>query len=165
MSQTAADVMAPSFPSDTEIQKACQSRNGDETRTVVEHMLVICRSVSATEDERQRARATIREALFPDGAAACDEFVDRLSGAPDAIAREREMDAEDQAFAERLREIMAAGNVTRDELARRSEFDAEAISILLDGRSRPQQRTVRRFAEALGVASEDLRPTGSSARR
>ena len=76
-------------------------------------------------------------------------------GAKDVLAR---MDREEAAFAMRLRELMDAKGLTQAQLAERVGIGQPAISMMLNRTCRPQRKTVLRFAQALGVAPEELWP-------
>ncbi len=55
-----------------------------------------------------------------------------------------------------LRRLLVRRGVTLEELARRSGVDRRSIRGILDGRKRPQARTLHRLAEALGVDADEL---------
>ena len=59
---------------------------------------------------------------------------------------------------ERLRTAMHQRGVTQEQLADKIGIGQPAVSMMLQRHCRPQQRTVRRLAEALGVAPEELWP-------
>ena len=57
---------------------------------------------------------------------------------------------------QRLRETRIAKGMTVRDLAARSRVDDETIVALEEGRQEPPLATVRKLADALGVAVEDL---------
>lgn len=75
--------------------------------------------------------------------------------ARDTLAR---MDAEEADFAQRLRQLMEAKNMTQVQLASAVGIGQPAVSMMLNRTCRPQRKTVVRFAQALGVAPEELWP-------
>lgn len=64
---------------------------------------------------------------------------------------------------QRLRDARIAKGMTVDDLAERSRIDAETIAALEAGRQEAPLGTVRKLADALGVAVEDLVMWGDEA--
>ena len=58
--------------------------------------------------------------------------------------------------AQRLREARIAKGMTVHDLAERSRIDAETIAALEAGRQDPPLGTIRKLADTLGIAVEDL---------
>ncbi|MCC7423635.1 MAG: helix-turn-helix transcriptional regulator [Planctomycetaceae bacterium] len=148
---------------DANIQTYIQVRNAleecdPEIQDAIFEMIEICSSDDATEDEKRRARHTILDAIFPGMATDLSEMETRLSKSADARARERAMDQQESTFAENVRSLMQAKDMSQDELARLTGVGQSAIANILGRQSRPQQRTVKKFAEALGVQPSDLWP-------
>ncbi|MHB1033250.1 MAG: helix-turn-helix domain-containing protein [Pirellulales bacterium] len=133
-----------------------------EIRAVVDDMCAICSSPETSQDQKRRAMNTILEALFPSLAVDILDSEDRVLSTPDAIEYERELDAQEGTFANRLRATMQAKGWTQEKLAERTGVGQPAISNMLNRQCRPQQRTVRRLAEALEVSPEELWPGISS---
>lgn len=77
---------------------------------------------------------------------------------PEAKPILERMDREEAVFAERLAEVMAKVGITQAELAEKVGIGQPAVSMILNRSCRPQRKTVLRFAEALGVAPEELWP-------
>ena len=57
---------------------------------------------------------------------------------------------------ERIRKLRKARDWTQKELGERSQVDAKNISNYESGRLQPSRRTIKRFAEAFGIAVEEL---------
>jgi lambda repressor-like predicted transcriptional regulator len=116
-------------------------------------------------EQRYATTALLAEILFPnsdhDGAPGLD-LVEAEAKAPagDPEAKEvlARMDREEAAFAQRLRDLLEAKGLTQAQLADKVGIGQPAVSMMLNRACRPQRRTVLRFAEALGVAPEELWP-------
>jgi lambda repressor-like predicted transcriptional regulator len=134
-----------------------------EIREVIDDMCAICANPEAGEDQKRRAMHTIMEALFPSLAVDLVQSVDSLRSHPESVAYERELDAQEATFAERLKNAMQANGWTQERLAERTGVGQPAISNMLNRQSRPQTRTVLRIAEALEVSPEELWPGLSTA--
>jgi len=139
---------------------------GDEVQQVVVSLLGVVKDPRTTAAERQRALMTIADALFlnpceEDGGygqdLAASEAYAAARSAP--LAREvRRMDAQEETFAQRLRQLMDAKQVSQQELAARVGCSQPAISQMLSRRCRPQKKTILRLAEALHVHPRELWP-------
>lgn len=138
----------------------------DDIQQVVVSLLNVVKDPLTTAAERKRALMTIADALslnpdeedgqYGQGLAASEAYAAARS-AP--LAREvGKMDAQEEAFARRLRELMDAKRVSQRELADRVGCSQPAISQMLSRRCRPQRKTIRRLAEALDVHPRDLWP-------
>ena len=129
-----------------------------EIQQVVQDVLTVFKSNLTSPEERQLAMHTIIDALYPSRAA--DTFADERSASATAEAKARnyEMDAREQQFADRVRQLMAERGVNQEELGAQMGVGQPAISNMLNRRRRPQRRTILRAAEALGVPPEDLWP-------
>jgi len=138
--------------------KSAYAQCDPEIRQVIDEMMDICIDLKADEDEKNRAIATIIEAVFPNLATDLVEFEKRASPMPEAEALEKEMDEEEAFFADRLRYFMDKAGMTQEQLAEKTGVGQPAISNMLNRQCRPQHRTVRRFADALGVSPEELGP-------
>jgi lambda repressor-like predicted transcriptional regulator len=116
-------------------------------------------------EQRYATTALLAEILFPNtdhtGAPGLD-LVEAEAMAPAADPEAKEvltrMDQEEAAFAQRLRELMDSQGLTQSQLAEKVGIGQPAISMMLNRTCRPQRKTVRRFAKALGVAPEELWP-------
>jgi lambda repressor-like predicted transcriptional regulator len=118
------------------------------------------------EGERYSTLALLAEILFPNaddkGLPGLD--LEEAEGIAQKIKPEAKdvlmrMDQEEATFAERLREVMKEKGMTQERLAEMVGVGQSAISMMLQRSCRPQQRTIRRLAEALGVAPKELWPT------
>jgi transcriptional regulator with XRE-family HTH domain len=67
-----------------------------------------------------------------------------------------ELDAEEESFAERLKDLMADRGLTQTDLGKMIGVGQSAISNMLNRNCRPQQRTAVRLATALDVPVESL---------
>jgi lambda repressor-like predicted transcriptional regulator len=130
----------------------------DEIKAVIHDMLEIWKNPSADNDEKNRALATIVEALFPSLGVDFMEVESRIRGSVNAKDHRSKMDEEEKTFAERLDMLMKSKGITQETLAERTGVGQPAISNMLNRTCRPQKRTVMRFAEALDVAADELWP-------
>lgn len=144
------------------------------------HAKVMIRALSdpeLDEDERHLAATTLYEILLP-----FTDDADKLYGMDleqaeqtvknhplskdsrdgklcnDAAAVLDRMDAEETTFADRLADLMKSVGISQTELASRAGVGQPAIAMMLKRECRPQKRTVRRLAEALGVPPDQLWP-------
>jgi DNA-binding Xre family transcriptional regulator len=134
-----------------------------EIQDVIRRMAAIIDDPEADEDDRAMAIATLYEALFPtrsrrDGLLGVDLEREERRSAREDEANRATFDAEEEAFAGRVQSILRDRNMTQEQLAEALEIGQPAVSMLLSRKSRPQRRTVERFARVLGVVAEDLWP-------
>lgn len=135
-----------------------------EVQAVIRDMVNIVISPESDEDEREMALFTMASALFPEydgGAAGVDaEEAERAydENGPEGLAARVELDEQETTFAARLRQIMDRKNLTQVQLAEKARVGQPAISMMLNRKCRPQQRTVHKLAESLGVHPEELWP-------
>ena len=137
----------------------------DEVQEVVFRMVSVVDNPDTTPLERQRALATIADALFvnPDdeGAYGQDLVASEANAAAafPAVGRVVEgLDSQEATFARRLRELMTNKCVTQQELAQRIGCSQPAISQMLTRNCRPQKKTLFKLAEALDVQPRELWP-------
>ena len=134
----------------------------DSSRAVVVDMIEIMSDPEADDDDKEMAKATFLEALFPSthngilGADLaqleeihCESHVDFASVAAD-------MDQQEFTFSERVQAIMKSKGITQDQLADATGVTQPAICMMLNRSARPQRRTVAKIAEALGVSASEL---------
>jgi lambda repressor-like predicted transcriptional regulator len=125
-------------------------------------MATIANDPEATPEERDDAIATIAEALFPDGDDGSLGVDLEASESQDALGPEKAvldaMDAEEATFSDRLAALLRDKQVTQVQLAEQIGVGQPAISMMLARKCRPQRRTIKKIAGALGVAPEDLWP-------
>lgn len=134
----------------------------DAIQSMIVEMAGIANDPEATLEEREAAVVTIAEALFPPG----DEEplgIDLEASKPsDAEEPERAvleaMDAEEMEFSERLAALLKQKQMTQVQLAESIGIGQPAVSMMLSRKCRPQRRTVRKIAGALGVAPGELWP-------
>lgn len=149
---------------DTRIESRDMTVALRKIRQTVLRMLTVIENANSTAEEKQRACSTIRDAFelhgdpnrygvtlaeYEANAAANHPSVDRLAG---------ELDSQEAAFAEKLRELMKARAMTQSELASRIGCTQPAISQMLKRQCRPQKKTLVSLANALDVQPRDLWP-------
>jgi len=136
----------------------------DAVQAGIRDMIAILNDPGTDKDDREMAIATLADALLPGldkGQLGVDlEQSERDEAAEDPQLGQmlRRMDAEEAAFAERLRSLMAQRHITQEQLAARIGVGQPAISNMLNRQCRPQRRTVLRLAEALEVEPAELWP-------
>ncbi len=137
----------------------------DEVQNVVFQMVSIVEDPHATPSERKLALATIADARFlnpHDGGEYDQDSVSSGSGSEAEFAGTgravQQMDCQEAAFADRLRQLMTVRCVTQQELSNRVGCSQPAISQMLNRKSRPQKKTILRLAEALQVEPQELWP-------
>ncbi len=153
---------------ETNIQTYIQVKNAyDECdpgiREQIDEMCAIISSDDASPEQKQRAMHTVLEALFPAFTPDITQVLQGLQALPESKTYEQELDAQEATFAERLRAVMRAKDMTQEQLAEKIGVRQSAISNMLNRQSRPQRRTVKRLAEALGITPEELWPEISKA--
>jgi lambda repressor-like predicted transcriptional regulator len=129
-----------------------------EVQAVVMDMLDIYKDNSTSQDEKQLAMHTIMDALFSSQSVDLLSSERLIAGSAVAEHRKQEMDQEEQIFSDRLRQLMTEKGIGQEQLAAQMGVGQSAISNMLNRQCRPQQRTIERAAEALGVAPEELWP-------
>jgi predicted XRE-type DNA-binding protein len=137
----------------------------EELREEARELFKALASGQLDEEQRIATTALLAEILFPnadqDGLPGLD-LVEAEQIAPRANPEAKDvlgqMDAEEAEFAKRLRQLMEAKNMTQAELASVVGVGQPAISMMLNRSCRPQKKTVLRFAQALGVAPQELWP-------
>lgn len=151
-------------PTDTPIEPRDMYVAFRKVRQTVLCMLTVIENPTSTVQERQRACSTIRDAFEsnddPDrygvnlarsevNAAARYASVDHVAN---------ELDSQEAAFAEKLRELMKARAMTQSELSSRVGCTQPAISQMLKRECRPQRKTILALANALNVDPRELWP-------
>ena len=149
----------------------------DKLRSHAKKMVRAITDPESDEEDRYLAAVTLYELLMPyenegDGVYGmgleyAENFVKEHSypagslGAIDCDATAavlREMDSQEATFAERLAGIMADRKLTQTEVARLTGVGQPAIAMMLKRECRPQQRTVAKLANGLGVTPGELWP-------
>ncbi len=136
----------------------------DEIQAGIRQMMEILNDPSTEEDDRDMTLLTLADALFPnprDGKLGMDlEESERLGAEYFEEMRTalEEMNKEEEAFAARLRNVMETQGITQQQLAERLQIGQPAVSNILNRQCRPQQKTVLRIANALGVEPDSLWP-------
>ena len=135
----------------------------DSVQEAILGMLDILTASDSQASEKEMALATVHEALFPsthNGALGADVAELEESAAEDPNIRSvlEEMDAEEAEFVDRVDAAMKAKGLSQTDLADALGIGQPAVSMMLARKSRPQKRTVKKIAEALGVSSGELWP-------
>ncbi|HTN75162.1 MAG TPA: helix-turn-helix transcriptional regulator [Pirellulaceae bacterium] len=110
------------------------SEDHDGTQQLVTSLLDVVKNPESTAAERQQALRSISQALF----------------SPDS--------SQQATFAQRLRELMEAKQISQQELAGRAGCSQPAISQLLQRECRPRKNTILKLAAALQVSPQALWP-------
>lgn len=129
-----------------------------EIQAVVEEMSAVIADPASSNEDIEHACDTLVEALMPGLTAEIADSYRKLLESADAAASEKELLAEEKAFANRVRKTMKARGITQEQLAERIGVSQPAISNILNRKSRPQRKTISRIAEALEVTPEQLWP-------
>ena len=134
----------------------------DEVQEVVRDMVEIIRDPDATDDEKEMVSETLLEALFPtshNGSLGADlmdlEDEMREQAGGEIISQ---MNTEELAFGERVKNALIDKQMTQQDLADAIGVGQPAVSMMLNREARPQQRTVQKIADALGMHYDDLWP-------
>ncbi len=144
----------------------------DVVQSVVRSMFAVLESPSVTEDDRQRAFATIADALYLNPLEGHGNYgmdlarIERETALkhpeeqrrPQIANRLDQLDSQETVFADRLREILDRKNIKQEELAERVGCTQSAISKMLTRNCRPQKKTIFKLADALNVEPTDLWP-------
>ncbi|MBA4064864.1 MAG: XRE family transcriptional regulator [Isosphaera sp.] len=138
----------------------------DEVQQVVVSLLSIVKDPDTAPADRNRALMTIADALALNPCEEDGQYgQDLVASEPYGVARSaslarevRKMNAQEQTFAERLKELMATKQISQQELAERVGCSQPAISQMLTRKCRPQKKTILRLAEALSVLPRELWP-------
>jgi lambda repressor-like predicted transcriptional regulator len=130
-----------------------------DIQQIVDDMVQIIVSPDSTSDERDHATDAVIEALFPSLTVDVLSYFDSQRNRPEFIEARKELDEQERHFAETVKGLMEERNMTQQRLAELTGVSQPAISNMLNRQCRPQQRTVAKVAEALGVEPESLWPT------
>ncbi len=155
----------PIFQSAAKIVCALKECDPD-LRVEAENLLAQLASGDLDEHESFATCALLAEILFPnaddDGMLGLDlvdaeEIARRVN--PEAPTILDKMDQQEATFATRLRALLEDRGMTQAELADKIGIGQPAISNMLNRKCRPQSKTVKKIAAALGVAAEVIWPT------
>lgn len=144
----------------------------DEVQSVVRSMFAVLDHKYTTEDDRERAFATLADALHLKpleghgnyGMDLATVEQDAATGHPDEARRPviserlRQLDSQEATFADRLRQTLEEKNITQGELADRTGCTQSAISKMLTRNARPRRKTIIKMSDALNVAPTVLWP-------
>ncbi len=127
-----------------------------EIQEIIHDMAAIAGDSDATVDEKRLASQTLIEALFPALTADMHDLDETLLRSQESQQIEKDLDREEETFAERLRALMAEKSVTQEYLAEMTKVSQPAIANMLARQCRPQRRTIAKIAAALGVEPSEL---------
>lgn len=125
---------------------------------VVREMITIIEDDEASPEDKDAAANTLYEALFPSRAADFCDLEESAYKSPAFQQANEELEAEHDAFSDRVRVLMRKSNITQEMLANATGISQPAVCNILTRKARPQRRTVVKFAAALGVSPEELWP-------
>jgi transcriptional regulator with XRE-family HTH domain len=151
-------------PTNTSVEPRDMSFAFRKARETVLRMLSVIEDPDSTTQETRRACSTIRAAIevqddpnrYGVNLGECELSAMVANPSVDRLAEE--LDSQEAAFAEKLRQFMKARGVTQRELASRIGCTQPAISQMLKRECRPQKKTILGLATALNVDPRDLWP-------
>ena len=129
-----------------------------EVQAIVDDMLEIVRDKASTEDECEHAIDVIADALLPGLMHDIREAHETVVDIECEIDEGKSLSQQEATFAERLVAIMEEKGLTQVDLAARAGVQQPAISMIIKRECRPQQRTIKKLADALGVSPDALWP-------
>src|SRR5687768_13269406 len=88
-----------------------------EIQAVVKDMLDVYSAKEATQEEKQLAMHTIIDALFPSLGVEFLSAERRAASSKDATDRDSEMNAQEEHFADRVRQLMEQKGINQEQLA------------------------------------------------
>ncbi|WP_010588363.1 helix-turn-helix domain-containing protein [Schlesneria paludicola] len=125
---------------------------------IVARMFKILRNKNAPSEAQSHAWDVIDEAIFPSRSAMIREENNAFHASPEAQTAEQELIDEERNFAETVQTLMESKGISQAQLAAQMGTTQPAVSNLLKRQSRPQRKTIKRIAEALGVNPKVLWP-------
>ena len=156
LDQTTYKQLAPIFAQWMHALMECS----DVVQGVIRDMVEIMVDPDADDEDKEMAKATFLEALFPvshNGSLGADlEELEDEHRAGKVGQLLDEMDIEESTFGDRVKDALINRGMTQQQLGEAIGVGQPAISMMLNRESRPQRRTVEKIAEALGVSYEDL---------
>jgi lambda repressor-like predicted transcriptional regulator len=130
----------------------------DEAREYAAALINHSAAPETDEAERDADYSTLALLLFPE--AWNDPGMASLeTPAPEGVEAGRAMAEEEETFAARVEALMDERGLTQTTLAELTGVTQAAISLMLKRQTRPQRRTIEKFAAALGVSAAELWPT------
>ncbi len=157
---TAANLIENNVWAYMQVQCALDECSAD-LQDVVKEMLEIFRSSDSTKDEQQLAVHTIVDLLFPSVAQDLVDDARRYNLADEGKAESSKLTSEEDFFSKQVSKLMGDRELSQTDLAARIGVSQSAISNLLSRKCRPQARTVKKIAEALGVEEALIWPSNS----
>jgi predicted XRE-type DNA-binding protein len=131
---------------------AAYNKCSPAVKDVIETMVGIMQDPAVEPDEYQDALDTLVEALVPGkhhGTIGLDLGVQPKGAKATSIAHE--MAAEEQHFADQVRQLMKDKRMSQKALAEAVGVGQSAIAMMLSRKCRPQRSTVLKIAQALNV--------------
>lgn len=128
----------------------------DEVRELVQELFELISDPECDEEAKHTAESTLVEALFPGVTADLMDNDRTLMSLAETAPEYQELVAEEEAFRTSVKEIMDARGLTQGDLAELIGCSQPAVSNVLNRPCRPQMRTVKKFAVALGVEPIEL---------
>lgn len=113
------------------------------------------------ERERQEVAVSILEFVAPEkyfdvnAGIDLDEWFGTDNETKEAVA---ELAAKKLRFAEKLRLLLAEKGLTQTQLAEQLGVQQPTVAAILSGQHKPQPKTLKKLADALGLATEELWP-------
>jgi len=129
-----------------------------EIQEIVREMSAIILDENTDSDDKMHAIDTFIEALWPGLATDALEHHQVLENSDEFKEASEALDRQESEFSDRVRKLMDEQGKNQDDLADVMGVTQPAIANILNRRCRPQQRTIARFAAALGVEASELWP-------
>lgn len=128
----------------------------DDVQTMIQKMLKIVHATNTDDQEKEAAALTVLDALFPDYGEDGQLGFPLDIGANDIV--EKELDAQEERFVARVKKLMKEKGISQIALSEITGVNQSAIAMMMKRNCRPQRRTVKKLAKALGVDERMLWP-------
>lgn len=129
----------------------------NDVQSMIHEMLKITYALDTTDQEKEAAELTIFEALFPKYSEADGQLGFSLDDDVNDLIN-KQLDEQEKRFVERVQNLMTQKGISQTELSKATGVNQSAIAMMLKRNCRPQRRTVKKLAEALGVDARMLWP-------
>ncbi|MEW4526380.1 MAG: helix-turn-helix domain-containing protein [Maioricimonas sp. JB045] len=127
-----------------------------EIQRMIDRMVEIVADPEVDADEKEHALDTIAEAVSRFNIADLDRADREFCQTSEATVAEAELLQQEVGFSSTVRQMMAERHLTQERLAELTGVSQPAIANILSRNCRPQQRTIEKFAVALGVSPDQL---------